>query len=145
MILSEKQLGITRREKEKLEQALASLRASNDAGNSVRQAEIDALEAQIEEMETLMSEYVQLKRGGIVAGKFRSFDDFSTALVQARIVSGMSQTDLGAALGVKPQQIQRYESTRYMGASLARLMEVARILKLKVVTEYKLSWFRRWR
>ncbi|MCY4041622.1 MAG: helix-turn-helix domain-containing protein, partial [Gammaproteobacteria bacterium] len=137
--------GITRREKEKLEQALASLRASNDAGNSVRQAEIDALEAQIEEMETLMSEYVQLKRGGIVAGKFRSFDDFSTALVQARIVSGMSQTDLGAALGVKPQQIQRYESTRYMGASLARLMEVARILKLKVVTEYKLSWFRRWR
>ncbi len=143
MILSEKQLGITRRKKEKLEQALASLRASKDAGNSARQAEIEALEAQIEDMETLMSEYVELKRGGIVAGKFKSFDDFSTALIQARIVSGMSQTQLGAALGVKPQQIQRYESTRYMGASLARLMEVARILKLKVVTEYKRSWSRR--
>ena len=140
MILSEKQLGITRRKKEKLEQALASLRASKDAGNSARQAEI---EAQIKEMETSMAEYVELKRGATIAGKFKSFDDFSTALIQARIVSGMSQTELGAALGVKPQQIQRYESTRYMGASLARLMDVARILNLRVVTEYKLSWFRR--
>ncbi len=142
MILSEKHLGITRREKGKLEQALASLRESGDSENRSRQAEVEALEAQITEMERLMSDYIALKRGGVVSGKFTSLEDFSTALIQARIVSGMSQTQLGAALGVKPQQIQRYEATRYMGASLARLIEIARILKLRVVTDYKKSWFK---
>ncbi len=32
-------------------------------------------------------------------------------LVQARIASGMSQTDLAERLGMKPQQVQRYEAT----------------------------------
>ena len=32
-------------------------------------------------------------------------------LIQARIAAGMSQTKLARELGLKPQQVQRYEAT----------------------------------
>jgi len=35
-------------------------------------------------------------------------------------------------LGLKPQQIQRYEANDYQTASLARLLEIARVLNLRV-------------
>lgn len=49
-------------------------------------------------------------------------------LIRARIASGLTQRELAARLGVKEQQIQRYEATNYASASLARVLEVARIL-----------------
>ena len=134
MILSEKQLGITRRAKSKLEDELASLR---EAGSG--DAEIEAMQTQIAEMEAQMTEYVKLKTGQVASAKFTSLENLPKALIQARIVSGMSQTELGIELGVKPQQIQRYEATRYMGASLARLINVAGILNIRVTTEYRRS------
>ena len=42
----------------------------------------------------------------------------------------MGQADLAAAVGLEPRQIQRYEASEYMGASLSRLIEVARILNV---------------
>jgi len=39
---------------------------------------------------------------------------------------------LAARLGVKPQQVQRYEASNYQTASFARLREVARVLGLRV-------------
>jgi transcriptional regulator with XRE-family HTH domain len=44
----------------------------------------------------------------------------------------MSHEDLAQRLGVKPQQIQRYEATDYMGASLARVSEVLQALGIQV-------------
>jgi HTH-type transcriptional regulator / antitoxin HigA len=44
----------------------------------------------------------------------------------------LTQEDLAARLGLKPEQIQRYEATDYQTASLARLLEIARVLNLRV-------------
>ena len=43
----------------------------------------------------------------------------------------MSQTDLAKKLGMKPQQVQRYEATDYMGASLGRLIEISKALGMR--------------
>jgi HTH-type transcriptional regulator/antitoxin HigA len=53
-------------------------------------------------------------------------------LIRARISKGLSQRQLAEALGLKEQQIQRYESDRYATASLRRLEEVAKALELKI-------------
>jgi HTH-type transcriptional regulator/antitoxin HigA len=58
--------------------------------------------------------------------------DLPRILIQARIAQGLSQTDLAERLGMKPQQIQRYEATEYMSASLARLIEIAEVLQVRV-------------
>jgi HTH-type transcriptional regulator / antitoxin HigA len=44
----------------------------------------------------------------------------------------LTQEDLAARLGVKPQQIQRYEASDYQTASFARLSGIARLLGLRI-------------
>ena len=45
-------------------------------------------------------------------------------LIKARIARGMSQRDLAERIGLKEQQIQRYEATDYASVSLSRIREV---------------------
>jgi transcriptional regulator with XRE-family HTH domain len=49
-------------------------------------------------------------------------------LIRARISAGLSQRELAARLGLKEQQIQRYEATNYETASLRRVLEIAAAL-----------------
>jgi HTH-type transcriptional regulator/antitoxin HigA len=44
----------------------------------------------------------------------------------------LSQEELAGKLGLKPQQIQRYEATNYQGASLERVNEILRALGVKL-------------
>jgi transcriptional regulator with XRE-family HTH domain len=76
--------------------------------------------------------YEALRSGKRVVLKLSSLDELPGALIQARIAQGLSQKDLARRLGLKEQQIQRYEATDYASASLARLIRVSRALHLKV-------------
>src|SRR5690349_11761687 len=52
--------------------------------------------------------------------------------LEEEIAGGLSQEQLAERLGLKPQQIQRYEATEYRAASLTRVVEVARALRVPV-------------
>ena len=45
-----------------------------------------------------------------------SLEELRSVLVRARIISGISQSDLASALGANRQQFERYEATVYMAA-----------------------------
>ena len=45
-------------------------------------------------------------------------------LIKARIAQGLSQKELAERIGLKEQQIQRYEATDYASANLSRIKEV---------------------
>ena len=132
MIYSKKQYSVSNAELSKLKNALsvAEGRASNKLW--LKQAEIDALKSQIAEIEAEISEYELLESGQFPLSKTYALEELPRVLVQARIASGMTQTNLAEKLGVKPQQIQRYEATDYQGASLARLIKTSRALGVKV-------------
>ena len=84
--------------------------------------------SQLADLESELREYESLK-----AGRFR-LDDLNVVavlpdvLIKARIAQGLSQKDLAQRIGLKEQQIQRYEATDYSSASLARIREVATAL-----------------
>jgi HTH-type transcriptional regulator/antitoxin HigA len=61
-----------------------------------------------------------------------SLEKLSTTLIQARIAAGLSQAELATRLGIKPQQIQRYEATDYQSASLERVNEIMRVLGVRL-------------
>ena len=136
MIYSNKQLSVSTREMAKLNHALGSKQSEHAGQDWVRLAEINALKSQIAELRADIKHYQMLKRGEITVAKSVSLEELPSVLVQARIISGMSQSDLARALGAKPQQVQRYEATDYMGASLAKLIEVSQVLKVRVIGEY---------
>ena len=56
----------------------------------------------------------------------------ATLLVKARIARGWTQRRLADALGIAEQQVQRYESSGYRSASLARICDVAAALDIDV-------------
>ena len=86
-----------------------------------------------------MAEYELLTSGQVSFSKAYALEALPRVLVQARIASGMNQTDLANKLNLKPQQVQRYEATDYMSASLARLIDVSRALGVKTSGTFERS------
>lgn len=133
MIFSDRQLSVSKAQRDKLRTALAALPAKSVGNDAwLNDMERDALVSQITDIEAEISEYEMLKSGQVAFTERFSLAELPRVLVQARIAKGLSQTDLAAKLDMKPQQIQRYEATDYMGASLARLIEVSDLLGVKV-------------
>jgi HTH-type transcriptional regulator/antitoxin HigA len=131
MIYSDKQYGVSSGQLAKLRNALAAAKARASDKAWLKQAEIDGLKSQIADIEAELAEYDLLKSGQVSFSKTYALEELPRVLVQARIASGMSQTDLAEKLGMKPQQVQRYEATDYMGASLGRLIEISKALGVK--------------
>jgi len=134
MIYSEKQYSISEGQLDKLRSALAAAQSEDAAATGeqrwLRDAQADAIKSQIATLEAELSHYELLKSGEITFAKTHSLENLPSVLVQARIAAGLSQTDLAERLGMKAQQIQRYEASDYTGASLARLIDVCEALNV---------------
>jgi HTH-type transcriptional regulator/antitoxin HigA len=132
MIFSDRQYSVSKEQSAKLRGALKRVLADTKKHERLRKIEAKALESQIAEIDREIADYDLLKSGSVAFSESYALSDLPRILIQARIAQGLSQTDLAERLGMKPQQVQRYEATEYMSASLARLIEVADILHVRV-------------
>lgn len=99
----------------------------------------DSLKSQFQELTQQVEEYELLKNGQVKILQVNSFDELPYALIKARIASGLTQKDLADLLGMKEQQIQRYEATNYESASFERLKEIVNALGVKIKKEILVS------
>lgn len=135
MIKNERQYRITKAQAEKFEKTVREMEtrpSDKHVHAKLRQAQIDALRSQWTELQEELQEYESLRSGKRRVLQLSSFSDLPRALIQARIAAGLSQEDLAKRLGIKSQQVQRYEATDYLGASLSRVSEVVQTLGLQV-------------
>ena len=100
MIYSDKQYGVSSAQLAKLQDALAAAKARASDQAWLKQAEIDGLESQIADIQAELAEYDLLKSGQASFSKTYALEELPRVLVQARIASGMSQTDLAEKLGM---------------------------------------------
>lgn len=138
MIKNDRQYRITKAQAAKLEQALSREIKRGDSAKVhplLRKAQSDALSSQLADLRSELKQYEALRSGKRTKLNVTSLDELPQALIQARVASGLSQKELAQRLGLKEQQIQRYEATDYASASLSRVCEVARSLGLKVKAE----------
>lgn len=141
MIRNARQYRITQAQAMQLERALAQVKASTADSTlppRLLQAEQEALGSQLTDLRAQLTDYDALRTQKRPVLRLTSFDDFPRALIQARIATGMSQKELAKKLGLKEQQVQRYEATEYASASLTRVSEVIRALGLQVREEIRL-------
>lgn len=143
MITNDRQYKIT---KLQIENFRASLDAFSvvtvDAGNThpkILQAHKAAIESQLNDLLQEVKEYDDLKTGRIVIAELHSLSDLPLALIKARIANRLTQADLAEKLGLKMQQVQKYEAERYESASLKTLVKVATGLGLKVDADIQLT------
>ena len=136
MITNERQYKITRSAAERFRSALAEFNASTADRPGVHprlvQVERESMESQLSDLDDEIQEYERLKSSQISLISVDSFEELPDGLIKARIASGLSQKALAERLGVKEQQIQRYESERYASASLQRLQQIASALEVRV-------------
>ncbi len=136
MIANERQYRITKGQ-------LGKLRASADAfamdeatsrlgSRELAEAEYNALKSEVESLAEYVREYEALKSGIVTNFAATSIDELPRILIQARIARGLTQKELADLLGLKEQQIQRYESEEYLSTNLRRLAEVADALDLNL-------------
>jgi len=94
-------------------------------------SEIAAFQQELLELKEELNTYDALRRGTKRIEE-TPFENLAYLLITARIATGLTQKGLAERLGLKEQQIQRYEATHYQAASLARLYEVVAALGLNL-------------
>lgn len=138
MIKNERQYRLTVSQVERFEQALDRLRARPTAETETENAralhrlELDALDSQIGDLREEVRQFDALRRGGVAAVGSGSLRDLPRVLIEARIARGLSQRGLSERVGLKEQQIRRYEATDYAGANPGRVADVADALGVDV-------------
>ena len=98
----------------------------------------DAELTDIDEWSEQMREYERLKSGHATL-ELHSLSELPAILVKARVAAGLTQKQLAQKLGLAPQQIQRYEATRYRTITLARMQEVAVALGVRAKGEIEVG------
>jgi ribosome-binding protein aMBF1 (putative translation factor) len=133
MIKNEKQYRITRAQARRFEEALAELAGQERPSNvtpRLWRAKRDAAESQLRELQADIEAFERLHVSKDKSLFLEAVEDLPKTLIRARIASGMTQEGLARRLGVKTQQIQRYEATEYESASFARIRKVVQALGL---------------
>ena len=134
MIKNDRQFRITKAQAEKFEKAIKGAMASpnHHLHPALRKAEIHGLKSQLADLRQEIEAYEALRSGKRKTVAIGSLAELPKTLIQARIASGLTQEELATKLGLKPQQIQRYEATDYQSANMDRMNEVLRALGVRL-------------
>jgi transcriptional regulator with XRE-family HTH domain len=135
MIKNERQYKITKAQLHKFEAALTEMMKPEIIANQenvlLHQLYVDAFHSQIEEFKEEIQDYESLITKPILH-ELSSIEALPSLLIKARIASKLTQKDLAKQLGLKEQQIQKYEATDYSSASLSRIIQVSQKLDIKL-------------
>lgn len=134
MITNDRQNRMTRVQAEKFEQAIEAAREARPRRGidpRVHVAMIEAMESDLKDLNKQLTRYRRVSDGKVRLRRLRGLEGLPEALIEARIARHWTQKDLAAKLGVKEQQVQRYEKERYQTASLDRIVEVAAALGVR--------------
>ncbi|NOT63984.1 MAG: helix-turn-helix transcriptional regulator [Acidobacteria bacterium] len=136
MIKNEKEYRVTKAAAQKFQDALTNFDERPAAHPGIDPHFIPKMRESIEsELEILSDElktYEQLQRRRRNKLKVAELRSLPLELIRARISAGLSEADLAKRLGLKPQQIHRYEEHDYETASFARILEIAQAIEQAV-------------
>jgi HTH-type transcriptional regulator/antitoxin HigA len=143
MITNDKQYKTTKLQidnfKSSLEAVSIATLANGNTHPKIIEAQKSAIESQLNELIAEIKEYEDLKAGRILVTEINDLSELPLALIKSRIANGLTQADFAEKLGMKMQQVQRYESEKYASTSLKSLIRVAETLGLKLKADILLT------
>ena len=128
-IRNDYQLAATRKWLVQFEEELK--RAKRDSKNlhpRLRTAQVEGIRSQIKDLKSEIDEYEALRDTPPRDVVIVSLEDLPEALIRVRIARRLTQEQLADKLGVKPQQVQKWEAGAYQRASYASILKVAKVL-----------------
>jgi hypothetical protein len=91
--------------------------------------EIERMERRIAELESEKKQYYGLLAQSTALFLPSTLQEIPDFLIQRRIRAGLTQEELGQRLGFAGRTIQRYEQTRFAGASFDRILQIDCLLR----------------
>jgi HTH-type transcriptional regulator/antitoxin HigA len=142
MITNERQYKISVSQVQNFKESLKAIETQLDRPSDIHpilwESQKGAIEFQLNSLVSEIEEYQNLKSGKVLFTEIHDLKELPLVLIKARIANGYTQEDFAKALGIKPQQVQRYEAEKYGSASLNTLTKVASVLDLKVNAEIQI-------
>lgn len=137
MIKNDKQYKVTKNATKLFKVRLLELDDKINSGDDsiLLKVERDALKSQYEELILSLHDYENTLNNSKTIFNLNSLADIDGVLIKARIANGYSQKKLADLLGVKEQQIQRYEAAGYSSASLDKINKICSVLGIVVNTK----------
>ena len=118
MITNERQLQISKAQAARFRESLDAMERGSSEGSGLDaimgQTQIDAVRGQLESLLAEIREYEELRSGRTSIIELASLAELPDGLIRARIAAGLTQKELAERLGLREQQIQRYEASRYV-------------------------------
>src|SRR5260370_11361547 len=118
MIKNERQYRITKAQVARFRKTLEDFtkRAPVGLHPVLFKAQREALASQLDDLQAEAREYEALRSRRRRVLRLNSFDEFPRGLIRARIAKGLTQKQLAERIGLKEQQVQRYEASEYATA-----------------------------
>lgn len=143
MITNDRQYKLTKAQIGNFQEALDSF-SINSLGTEnihpqILEAQKNSITFKLRELLEELKEYEDLKEGRIIITEVRNLKELPIVLIKARIANSFTQAELAEKLGLKEQQIQRYESEKYETASLKTLLKVAEALKISINADVQIK------
>ena len=133
MITNERQYRITSAAARRFEQALTQVENRQAERHPLLQRPMrESIASELQVLRKQLAEYEALRSGRVTVLELDSLEQLPEALIRALIATGLTQKALAERLGLKEQQVQRYEATLYAGVSLKRIQAVAEALGLRI-------------
>lgn len=130
MIKNEKQYKITKKKLKELELKLQPYLSKAVPGND--ELIVNSLIRQKNQFVAEIKAYEKLKNKSLSIFKVRTLDLLPHILIEYKISKGLSQKEFAKILGIKEQQLQRYESGDFRSVSFSKLLSFLTLAGLRV-------------
>jgi DNA-binding Xre family transcriptional regulator len=133
MIKNEKQYKITKKKLNGIIQKIEALQLEADQSGNKKELILISLTDVRTDMEAEVAEYEFLKSNKTNILKARSISELPSLITEYKIASGLTQKEFSKKIGMKEQQLQRYEAEAFKSISFKNLLKLLQAIGLDLV------------
>jgi HTH-type transcriptional regulator/antitoxin HigA len=133
MIKNEKQYKITKKKLNGIIQKIEALQLEADQSGNKKELILISLTDVRTDMEAEVAEYEFLKSNKTNILKARSISELPSLITEYKIASGLTQKEFSKQIGMKEQQLQRYEAEAFKSISFKNLLKLLQAIGLDLV------------
>ena len=143
MIKNEKQYRISKRKLKELNNIIEKVKNDKDPEPLKIQLTLASMGNLKKQLETDLNTYEVLKRSKEGLLKERYLKELPSLITEYKIMSGLTQKQLSEILGLKEQQLQRYEADNFKGVSFTNLVKFLELIGLEIkINEVRVTKYR---
>ena len=131
MIKNEKQYKVSKKRLAEMEQSITP-KQSQIFPNSKETGALNSLIRIKNDIKEEIKQYESLKSKGIPLRRKVTVAQLPNILIEHKIAKGLTQKQYSEILGIKEQQLQRYEAENYSSVSFGRLLNYLEKAKIKI-------------